>query len=960
MRWHVVLRLLVGMTVLGGEALAQEFVAEGDDFVLRWDEQYLKYTPPGTWVAGVEGGKQLKWSVILWHDKWVFETLAGGTAEEGPTLNEDGSLSIAGSFVKREGAPPVKFAMRLRPTEKGLSVECELEKTAELELRRGVFLSLWPRKEVFDGSERAYLRPASLGTVASGIGGFGDRLFVELDGDMALAFATSAYAFTESRDEKSSYTIRTRLTPTDFAVGERVAANWSVSFDMMPTEIPGQILPATGELGIASVTPSADSVAVGRTIELGVDLSATYENPFDPDEVALDAEFTAPSGATLSVPGFFMVDMEREVVAEGEVLIPQGNGRWCVRFSPTEAGEYTYRLKLRDRSGEAVGGEGSFSATEREGHGFVGISSVDPHYFARDDGEGLFLIGHNLPTYHVSDQLGPEAMAKMAGAGENYNRWWMHSRSLGIEWEEKLGWYRQPVAWRVDYVLEQAEELGMYYMMCMDTHQDFRKDGWRRNPYNAERGGPCETPADWFTNEEAREYYRKRLRYTVARWAHSPHVLCWEFGNEMQGWEKSPNEVQLPWHREMAAYLRSIDPYDHLITTSFWGGTGFPEFWNIPEIDIVQTHCYTNDDDGVARVVRDYCLNAWRNYDKPHVFAEFGIRSHSTTADKDPEGWALHNGLWTAVSSLCAGGPMPWWHESYIDPLDLYFHFTAIANFAEDLPLGTVRWEPIEVGEPSFLDPETPPLTQDVVTATRHKWERPEHSEFVIKPDGSIEGEIVPLALLQGRGHKDLRNPPTFIVNYPEAGQFIVHVDRVSNSGDLRIWLDEEEVLHREFPTGEGLGKESVYKEQWKLWETLYDEDIVIEVPSGLHRIRLHNDGKDWMKVTRYVFSGCRVIDRPNVLIAGMRSEEVVVVWLHNRGSTWLRHGEGEEIPEVAAFELELGGFEDGAYEVQWWETWRGALEHTAVAHARDGALSLHAGPLRTDVALRIRAAGGL
>jgi len=763
MHVRALIGLLLATATLASPSFAQGFVAEGNDFLLRWGDQYLKYTPPGTWVAGVEGGKHLKWSMILWHDNWVFETLAAGEVTRGPNLNEDGSLTIAGVFVKREGAPPVEFSMRVTPTEKGLSVESELAKTAELALRRGVCLSLWPTKDVFDGSERAYLRPASFGTVSSGVGGFGDRLFVELDANTALAFTTDGYAFTESRDERNSYTLRTRLTPQDFPVGERVAANWSVSFDMIPSEIPGEILPSRGELAINSVTPSAESAPVGRMIEFTVDLSATYDNPFDPDDVALDVEFTAPSGAVIEVPGFFMVDMEREVVDAGEVLAPRGNGRWCVRFSPGEVGQHSYRLKLRDRSGEVVGGEGRFT-----------------------------------------------------------------------EWEERLGWYRQAVAYRVDYVLEQAEELGMYYMMCMDTHQDFRKDGWRRNPYNAERGGPCETPADWFTSEEARSYYKKRLRYTVARWGHSPHVLCWEFSNEMQGWANSPNEVQLPWHREMAAYLRSIDPYHHLITTSFWGGTGFPEFWQIPEIDIVQTHCYTNNDEGVAPRVRDYCLNAWRDYDKPHIFAEFGIRSHSTTAEKDPEGWALHNGLWAALTSLCAGGPMPWWHESYIDPLDLYFHFSAIASFAEDLPLGTARWEPLEAERPRYADPDTPPVYHDAVIETRHKWERPEHNEFVVRSDGGIEGDLVPLTLLQGRGHQDLRNPPTFVVNYPRPGQFIVHVDEVSNSGDLRIWLDEEEVLHREFATGEGLGKESIYQETWKLWQTVYDEDLVIEVPSGL------------------------------------------------------------------------------------------------------------------------------
>ena len=58
------------------------------------------------------------------------------------------------------------------------------------------------------------------------------------------------------------------------------------------------------------------------------------------------------------------------------------------------------------------------------------------------------------------------------------------------------------------------------------------------------------------------------------------------------------------------------------------------------------------------------------------MFGEFGIRSHSTTADKDPQGWAVHNSLWAGLTSFAAGGPMPWWHEHYIDPL----HFRDTLN----------------------------------------------------------------------------------------------------------------------------------------------------------------------------------------------------------------------------------------------------------------------------------------
>ena len=344
---------------------------------------------------------------------------------------------------------------------------------------------------------------------------------------------------------------------------------------------------------------------------------------------------------------------------------------------------------------------GDFRAVAAKSPGFVRVSPVDPHYLAFDNGQGFFPIGHNLPIYHTHGQLGDDAMRKFAAAKENYNRWWMSSSGFGIEWMGRLGWYRQDTAARIDLTLDLAGQLGQYYMMCMDTHQDFRERGWEANPFNAKNGGPCKKAGDWFTNDTAaKKYYKKRLRYTVARWGYSPHVLCWEFGNEFEGWADSPQEIRLAWHREMADHLRALDPFGHLITTSFWSNTGPEEFWKLKNIDIVQTHCYTNDDGNVAEPVRRYSLHQWQQFPKPHLFAEFGIRSHSTTADKDPQGWAIHNAQWAGLTNFCAGGVMPWWHENYLDKLDLYFHFTALANFTADLPLGTARWQPLATAPP--------------------------------------------------------------------------------------------------------------------------------------------------------------------------------------------------------------------------------------------------------------------
>ncbi len=708
-------------------------------------------------------------------------------------------------------------------------------------------------------------------------------------------------------------------------------------------------------LAIGKVTANAQRTAQYEKLELSVDLGASYQNPFDADEVRLDAVFVSPAGKQYTVPGFFMADYRREVRDGSEAMLPQGGGAWKVRFAPRETGRYTWRLWLQDRSGRISGGSGAFHAVPGDSPGFVRISPADPHYFAFDNGKGCFLIGHNLPIYHARDQTGDAAMRKFAAAKENYNRWWLSASNFGIEWTDRLGWYRQDAAARLDHVLELGKQLGQYYMLCMDTHQDFREEGWEKNPFNARNGGPCATPADWFRNETARHYYKKRLRYIVARWGYSAHVLCWELGNEFEGWADTPQHLQLAWHKEMADHLRALDPFGHLITTSFWTDTGPEEFWRLENIDIVQTHCYTNDDGNVAEPVRRYGLHQWQRFNKPHVFAEFGIRSQPGAADKDPQGWAIHNALWAGLLSFCAGGPMPWWHEEYLDKLNLYFHFTALANFTADLPLGTARWERLPTTLPQFADTGRRPRTGDVVIVPVRRWGKAQDPEFFVQGDGTIRDGQIPQQLLQGVWHKDLRNPPTFVVNYPQPGKFIVHVAEVSEGGLLRIRIDGRQRLEKAFPCGKGLGKESRWRSEWKLWETVYDEDLSVDVSPGPHRIRIDNLGNDWVKTSRYTFTGCRLLDLPDALVCGMKTDKVALLWVQNRQSCWYNHAGHGKVGQVAPMTLTVEGLRNGNCRVEWWETWKGTLQRRDDMRVSNGSLRLSIPRLETDVAIKIK-----
>lgn len=942
-------------------AWAQQWQPRDGSFLLFCDGGEVLFRGPGVVEAGLRGGPRVTIAFFIWHDQWIYERLEAGQAQNGPAIDERGWLRQSGLWGTRGDAPPLSYDLALEPAAGGVILHLAVEKTAPLKLTAGIWCVVSYDKEALAG-RRAYIRPTAHGMLGSAMESDGEALLIELAEGRAVSLATKGFLRARSRDWPG---FEVRLRPGDFSVGERASVELRIAFEDMPAEFPGEIKPSAEKLEIRAVTPETGTVPLYGKLELDVDLRGTWDNPFDPDDVVLDAEVTTASGRRYTMPGFFMVTCRREVRDGTELVLPVDNGRWKVRLAATEIGPLRIRLAARDRTGTVMRDVGPFTVEPSEAKGFLRVSRIDPHYFQFDNGAAFCPIGHNLPIYHTSGQTGEAAIRRMAAAGENYNRWWMASYGLGIEWEGKVGWYRQSAAARLDAMLDLAEELDFYYMLCMDTHQDFLKDGWGRNPYNVANGGPCQSVKDWFVNEQARALYRKRLRYTVARWAYSPHVLCWEFGNEFEGWPDTDLATKIEWHREMAAYLAALDPYRHLITTSWWGHTGPEECWRIPEMDIVQTHCYTNNDLNVAEQVRGLCLKQWQAFEKPHIFGEFGIRSHTTTEDKDPKGWALHNAFWAGLCSGACGIPMPWWHENYIDPLDLYFHFTAIRRFADGLPFGTARWEQLRIDPPEYAQPPEKPLVKDVVLYPVSRWGKAPVAEFYVAADGSVNDPDALHDLLQGRGHPDLRNPPSFIVNYPQPGKFILTVGRVSNSGLLRIWVDDQLVLERDFPCGEGIGKEFVYRPQWSLWESVYDEDVVVNVPAGKHRITVDNDGKDWMQIRRYVFTGCQVVDRPNLLVAGLAARrpgeggaggrlEVAILWLQNRESDWYNHGRGE-VPSVPPSVVTLHGLDDGRYEVEWWETWNGAPKRSERVSVEGGRLRLSIGELATDVAAKIR-----
>lgn len=705
-------------------------------------------------------------------------------------------------------------------------------------------------------------------------------------------------------------------------------------------------------------------------IKLVLDLTAHYTNPFDPAEIDVHAEVTPPSGRTYTVPAFFGGGYARELRGHQEILQPVGEPGWRLRICPTEVGPHQLRVLATDRTGTVQAGPVVMEAVPSQDPGFVRVSREDPRYFAFDDGSPYFAVGANVcwggsrGTFDYDDWL-----PRYGAAGCNYFRVW-----LGPAWttfalervgrpEEGLGLGRFDLAnaWRLDYVLDLAEQQGLYVMFCLDSFNELRyqKDGaypfWENTPHNAAHGGPLAEPKEFWTNETMRRLYRNKLRYLVARYGAWTHVLSWEFWNEVDIISPSaylPEEVR-NWHAEMGDYLRGIDPYDHLITTSFAGSGGRPEIDALPQIDYVQTHNYGSRD--IAAALSNY---QWlkERFGKPHYVGEFGTDAGGGEAEVDPTGIALHNGLWAPIMAGSAGTGMLWWWDNHIHPNDLYFHFAAVARFIAGIDWPRAGFRPLEQPRLSFPEEPREPVYADLVLDDLPgQWEDGPINQPVtltVARDGTVSNRDRLSGVLHGLvNHPTWHNPATFELDLDRACDFVVHVTSVSGYGGahLVVKLDGQTMVDRDMPDTNPPGQHETLAQ--------YNGDYVVTVPPGRHTVRVENVGKDWIFLG-YRLKGGIVRKEPPLRVLGLQNDRQAIAWIQHPDHTWFRGGQEKQTPaEVPPTLLSLHGLAVGTYQAEVWDTYQGAVLDTQTTQAVEGVIQVKLPATSTDVAVKVMGA---
>ena len=718
---------------------------------------------------------------------------------------------------------------------------------------------------------------------------------------------------------------------------------------------------------IGAVSSSAERVPAYSRFELAVDVKATYSNPFDPEDIALDGHFVTPSGKEEVVPGFLWWGYKRSRVNGVEHLVADGRAGWRIRYCPREPGTHRYWVTLRDGAEHRRSAEGTFTCTASDYPGMVRISPDNPLYFEYDNRQPYFAIGENVCWPGKGGTYDYDMYWKnLADHGANYARLWigpfdcftLERKANGPEDQAGLGRIDLAGAWRIDYVLDLAERRGIRVMFCIDSFNSLRirpsYPRWAENPYNAANGGPLQKPREFFTNPEAKALFKRRLRYIVARWGWQPTVLSWEFWNEVNIIETYISKDSVAWHREMARYVRGIDPFRHLITTSWAGVGGDPAVDALPEMEYIQSHQYGARD--CAAFMGRICREKAARFGKPHYFGEFGTGTRAEGTHEDTEGIHLHNGLWSGLLNHAAGTGMLWWWDNYVQPRNLYFQFDGISRFAKGIPLNTRSFKPVEVRSIAYREPAPPPRVEDLeLLPTAASWKPAPFNRantFVVHADGRVEHAENMSKVLHGtRNHPALHNPATFLVDAPEDTEFVVHVDGVSGYGGsgLKILLDDTEVLRQDFSDNDK-GTETIHR---------FDGAYRVPLSRGKHRIVVTNEGNDWIYV-RYQLPKYRVLTEPPVDAYLMMDESAepgglaAILWVKHKHYTWFRHNQGKSVVPAAPTTVTLPVPAPGPYQVERWNTITGEPGPKQRLVADNGSLAVPVPELATDVAYKI------
>jgi hypothetical protein len=408
-------------------------------------------------------------------------------------------------------------------------------------------------------------------------------------------------------------------------------------------------LAACGGAGAATTDAGVDGAAVPdgappptavryRVYELSFGYpSGAYGNPWE--DATLSLTFTAPSGRTVDVGGFYL-----------------GPDAWRARLAPDEVGTWTWTSRFEDASG-AQAANGAFRVVDEGEPGFVRPSSSDPLAWELSDGSAYRPIGigdcfaDQGGDRRFLDHMGFDGELRAdCAAGDKTCATYGWTTDL----DTYLNAYGRDGAgfdlFRISIdncsfgLFDTIDPAGNTYLPDEGAMMDRLVAALRDHGFRIYFGifGYQVPFLDGAADAGKMAAIARYVDYAVDRWG--AYVDFWELMNE--------TNAPQAWIDQVAADVRARDPYGHVVATS----------WQRPElgsIDVDAPHWYETEDELLSDHRTASMIASEQAAGKPVVFGEQG---NATCNWDDRSAVRMRLRAWTA---LLREGVLVFWNSSF-------------------------------------------------------------------------------------------------------------------------------------------------------------------------------------------------------------------------------------------------------------------------------------------------------
>ncbi len=298
------------------------------------------------------------------------------------------------------------------------------------------------------------------------------------------------------------------------------------------------------------------------------------------------------------------------------------------------------------------------------------LTLVPGEFYFSFDGQPGFLFSRNVAGYEPTHY--ETFLDWSRNGGSRMVRVQLDSLGIGCT---LAGGVDEVWATRWEQIFDQAAVDGIFILPVFSGWFDWNAgegySTWASNPWNAENGGPVQSPAELFDpGSPTQNLWLAWMEALVERWQDREIIAAWEIFSEVNLASGVTEASGVDFINRAAALIRAADLSHRPVTASIADTGSWPIFYRDTAIDFINIHPYPVS----AQLDRVIILEVRRLlalYDRPVLIGESGLSAETpdspggmaTVLENAPLG--VRHAIWAGIVSGAMNGRSLYWEDSF-------------------------------------------------------------------------------------------------------------------------------------------------------------------------------------------------------------------------------------------------------------------------------------------------------